>query len=287
MATHKILHFTELDTQALDDFFVTMAHRPGNQSDQKITPGSLNLYANLLTTLYRQGQRYSELAIPEPHSAMEHVNPKKKLGSWPCTPDEIAVPLLSSALRLIETPADDVITLCQSAQAATDATLHDGSHIRTVHANALAAVSDFRFSTLPGEDKPWQPHPVTSITRIKSLVNRIEDAAFVLLSYFVGMRAGEILSLQAGCVQPRRYRARLIQRTASTSPAESSRPVPPLQAIPIAGSPPPALPAQSTSWNAFPNRFVLAPAAPTYGSLVEHTSCASTQTQSLCRQSPP
>ena len=154
MAAHNIRHFTELDTQALDDFFATMANRPSNQPNQKITPGSLRLYALLLITLYRQGQRYPELTIPEPRAATEHVSPKDKLGSWPRTPDEIAIPLLSSALRLIETPAEDVIALYQSAQSAADAALHHGRNRRAARSQALAAVSKFRFSTLPGEDKP-------------------------------------------------------------------------------------------------------------------------------------
>ena len=119
------------------------------------------------------------------------------------TPDEIAIPLTSGALRLIDKPADDVIRLYRAAQAAADAAYAENRGRGTARARALAAVSDFRFSTLQGEHRPWHTHSMTNTSHITYLVDRIMDAAFVVISYFVGMRAGEILGLQAGCLQPR------------------------------------------------------------------------------------
>ena len=203
MAAHGFRNFAGLHVCALNDFFADMASRPGTKPDRTLASNTIVQYAILLKTLYRQGQRYPMLAVPEPRAAMEYVSRRRDRGSVPCTPDEIAIPLLSSALRLIEKPADDVISVYLSAQAITDAALRDGFHKWTAHSKAHDAVSKFRFSTLTGEDAPWHPHPVTSTSRITYLVDRIVDAAFVLIAYFVGMRASEILGLQAGCVQPR------------------------------------------------------------------------------------
>ena len=63
----------------------------------------------------------------------------------------------------------------------------------------------FTFSTLPGEDTPWHPEPISGTRQVSYLVDRIYDAAFVVIAYLVGMRVSEILGLEFGCIE----RARL------------------------------------------------------------------------------
>ena len=88
-----------------------MAARPGRTEDAKIKPGSLQSYGAILTLLYLQGRKFPELAIDEPPPECTIVLSRADCGSWPYTPDEIAVPLIQGALRLLGTPADDVIAL--------------------------------------------------------------------------------------------------------------------------------------------------------------------------------
>ncbi|MDV6321253.1 hypothetical protein, partial [Chromohalobacter sp. HP20-39] len=80
-----------------------------------IRPGTRHDYANLLLALYQQRRK---LACPPP----EHPFDEDRVGAHsgfsrhtvqrlPFTPDAIAVPLVSAAIRLIGQPADDVIAL--------------------------------------------------------------------------------------------------------------------------------------------------------------------------------
>ena len=89
MATHGYRSLADLDVRALDTFIDDTANRPSHKPYRKISVRTLNFYAQLLRTIYRQGQRYGELAIPEPRSAMQHTNPRHDRGSWPRTPDEM------------------------------------------------------------------------------------------------------------------------------------------------------------------------------------------------------
>ena len=150
--------------------------------------------------LHLQGLTYPQLSIDEPTTdiTVSHKNSPYKI---PYTPDEVAVPLIQGALRLVGTPAGDVITLQTRAQAAYDTTLQEGKSYWSAHHATLCAVADFTFAILPSEDDPWYPHPITGTGQIRYLVDRIYDACFVLISYLVGMRVSEILGLEVGCLK--------------------------------------------------------------------------------------
>ena len=203
MARHGYHAFTDLDTHAANTFFAYAANRPSKDDLQSpINPHSLKHYSILLQDLHRQGQRYPALEIQYPLAAAQFTPPQSLLGSLPHTPDEIAIPLIKAAIRLIGSPADDVIRLYRTAQSAYDAALHEDRGRKTSGRRALASISDFRFSSLSGEQLPCHSVPITGTHQINFLVDRIYDAVFVLVSYLVGMRASEILGLQSGCVQP-------------------------------------------------------------------------------------
>ena len=199
MADHGFHTFTDLDQDAQQRFISDMAKRKGRNGNQ-ISPGTLNQYNDTLHLLYLQGLTYPQLSIDEPTTdiTVSHKNPRYKI---PYTPDEIAIPLIQGAIRLVGTPAGDVITLQTRAQAAYDATLQEGKGQWSAYHATRRAVADFTFATLPSEDGPWYPHPITSTGQIRYLVGRIYDACFVLISYLVGMRVSEILGLEVGCLE--------------------------------------------------------------------------------------
>ena len=202
MARHGYHAFTDLDTHALIAFLAYAATRPGKAPENPIRPGTLIKYLQLLQDLHRQGQRYPALAIPGLPAAAEPTCPRSLIGSLRHTPDEIAVPLIQAAIRLIGSPANDVIRLYRTAQSAYDAASHEDMDPHTCWRRALASIRDFHFATLSGEQSPWHYGPITSTNQISFLVDRIYDAVFVIVSYLVGMRVSEILGLQPGCVQP-------------------------------------------------------------------------------------
>ena len=198
--------FPDLGSDDCRRYMAAMAARPGRTEGAKIKTQSLHLYGATLTLLYLQGQKFPELAIDEPPSECTIAVSRADRGSWPYTPDEIAVPLIQGALRLLGTPADDVIALRDSAQTAVDQSLAAGFVRGSAHARACRAVRGFTFSTLPDEDTPWHPAPISGTRQVGYLVDRIYDAAFVVIAYLVGMRVSEILGLEFGCIERARLR---------------------------------------------------------------------------------
>lgn len=201
MAERGCRCFADLDRDASVEFIDVIALRPGKVEGKSLSAGTVNTYLGVLQLLYLRGVRLPEVAIDEPVSALIKHSRNKDGGWLPYTPDEIAVPLVSAALRLIGIPADDVIALWLRAQTAYDEVLATGISQTKAGFAVVDAIADFSFSTLPGEQQPWHPSPVTSTKLIRSLVSRISDACFVVVAYLVGARVSEILGLRAGCIE--------------------------------------------------------------------------------------
>ena len=192
---------SDLDEDAQQRFLEDMAKRTGKRGNEKLSPGALRQYGDTLRWLHLQGLKYSQLAIDEPPDTASIPRPGRARAKLPYTPDEIAVPLVQGAFRLLGEPADDVIALRSRAEAAYDAALHRGQSRAGAREAALRAISGFTFATLPDEDGPWYPPAITGTRQIRYLAARIYDACFVLISYLVGMRVSEILGLRVGCFE--------------------------------------------------------------------------------------
>lgn len=201
MAAQGYRRFADLDRDACDRFMAAMAQRPGSGSGKPLKSGTLQTYANLLTRLYLQGAKFPEVAIADPFPGLGPPVLRHDRGWLPYTPDVIAVPLVSAALRLIGRPADDVIALQMQAQTAYDDALARGVHQTKAGFIVTDVIAGFTFSMLPGEETPWHAVPVTSTKRVRYLADRIYDACFVVIAYLVGARVSEILGLQSGCIE--------------------------------------------------------------------------------------
>ncbi|MDR3367705.1 hypothetical protein [Rhodoferax sp.] len=193
--------FADLHRDAAVEFIDIVAQRPGKTADKTLSAATQSHYLGILHLLYLQGSRLPDVAIDEPIPALIKRS-KNKDGGWlPYTPDEIAVPLVSAALRLIGTPADDVIALWHRAQAAYDEALAAGINQTKAGFAVVDALAGFSFSTLPGEDKPWHPSPVASTKQVRMLVSRIGEACFIVVAYLIGARVSEILGLGVDCIE--------------------------------------------------------------------------------------
>ena len=120
MAAQGYRSFADLDRDGCDRFMAAMAQRPGSKPGKTLKSTTLQTYANLLTRLYLQGAKFPEVAIDDPFPGIAPPFTRQDQGWLPYTPDAVAVPLVSAALRLIGTPADDVIALQTQAQSAYD-----------------------------------------------------------------------------------------------------------------------------------------------------------------------
>ncbi len=201
MAARGLRCFADLHRDTALEFFADVARRPGMKEGKPLSAATLSTYRGVLHLLYLQGGRLPDVAIDEPVPVLLQRLPKHDRGWLPYTPDEIAMPLVSAALRLIGTPASDVIALWHRAQTAYDAALADGMSQTKAGFRVVDAIAGFGFSTLPGEAQPWQAAPVTSTKRVRTLVDRIGESCFIVVAYLVGARVSEILGLQAGCIE--------------------------------------------------------------------------------------
>ena len=201
MAAQGYRCFADLDRDACDRFMTAMAQRPGRESGKPLKTTTLQNHANLLTRLYLQGAKFPAVAIADPFPGIAPPFVSRDRGWLPYTPDGIAVPLVSAALRLIGTPADDVIALQTQAQSVYDHALANGMSQTKAGFIVTDAIAPFTFATLPGEETAWHEAPVTSTKQLRYLADRIYDACFVVVSYLVGARISEILGLQVGCIE--------------------------------------------------------------------------------------
>jgi hypothetical protein len=115
MADQGYRRFAELDRDAGERFLSAMAARR-NAKGRAIAPSTMKLYRRLLVLIYLQGARYPAVAIDDPFPGVTGMLRTREGGWLPYTPDAIAVPLVSSALRLIGPAADDVIALYRQAR---------------------------------------------------------------------------------------------------------------------------------------------------------------------------
>jgi hypothetical protein len=200
MATQGYRRFAELDRDASERFLAVIAERRGN-AGTPLKWSTLQNYRRMLSQLYLQGARYPLVAIADPSLGMGWGGRAGDKGWLPYTPDALAVALVSAALRLLGTPADEVIALHTKAQSAYDDGLARGLSQTKVGFAVVAAIAEYRFSTLPNEDTPWHALPVRSTKVVRQLVDRIYEACFVVVAYLVGARVSEIIGLKVECIE--------------------------------------------------------------------------------------
>ena len=201
MAGEAMRSFGDLDRDVAARFMQEIAERR-RHNGALIRPRTRHDYANLLLALYQQRRKLARAPTEHPFdegrtNAYSGFS-RHTVQRLPFTPDAIAVPLVSAAIRLIGQPADDVIALRDQA---VPFRMDEQGRSFFVHRQAVRTfVSSFRFSTIEGEATPWHP-PLTRTRQLRALINRIQEACFVTIAYLVGARVSEILTLDVDCVE--------------------------------------------------------------------------------------
>lgn len=201
MATNGVSSFDFLDEQRAERFVAHLRATHRGKGGKAITPMTLSAYTTVVKQLFLQAEKVGAGPRADPfpgETGGERAGAvRSTLGAWPPTPDEVAKPLILGAIRLIHTPADDVIALRDAAQAARDSATE--SH----WARYLAArepLGSWEFSVPEGESEPWHL-PITRLQQLADLEARIVDAAYVVIAYLCGPRCSEIIDLRSGCVE--------------------------------------------------------------------------------------
>lgn len=142
----------------------------------------------------------------------------KREGRLHPIPDEVALPLLTQAVRMIGAPADDVLKL----QDGVFGVVPDGHGIdyrddeeayRLANGRITEAVQSFEFRAVDGENEPWRTRvgdlatrtmldgrtvDLDPIQQFRRLIISIVEGCVVVLQGLTGMRAGELIGLEAG-----------------------------------------------------------------------------------------
>jgi hypothetical protein len=132
-------------------------------------------------------------------SALADTRPPER---WSAPPEPVCLELIRQAIRMIGTPADEIIRLRERYVLACEAAkrLH-GRSIKRIIRQARAALSGERFSTLPGEAQPWTHLPAASPVSLKQLVAALEGACALVLLFLSGPRVSELRRASLGCVR--------------------------------------------------------------------------------------
>lgn len=147
--------------------------------------------------------RYNPFTKETP-TATAHRLATKAAKEIPALPDEVALPVLAGAVRMIGAPADDVVRLqalylAQMARMDREPTSKERNRLRGV-------MQDYCFRTIKEEAKPWHDRIVLGDEEagggdtLAQLIGDVRDACLIVIMGFTGVRISEALSPE---VEPR------------------------------------------------------------------------------------
>lgn len=198
--------FSDLDRDDIERFIQHVASRKGH-SGEPLKRSTLRHYVVMLRSLYLQAPKIDGGLTVDPMAGavdkeifVRGRSARSMGGNKPYTPDEIAVPLIAGAVRLIGRPADDIIALRDRAQSIYTEGLAAGLDRTKAGRLARADTAGFRFSKINGEDTPWRPPHDGSTKTVRQLTDRLVDACLIVILYLVGMRISEVLALDGDCL---------------------------------------------------------------------------------------
>lgn len=222
MATRNLFTLAQLTPEICAEYVEDAA---AAKLAEGITRGGLYHKYRILEWIYLHTHHFKKAGMPHMPTAPFHntanwlakrLSEKPDLRTSPF-PDEVAILLMNEALRMIGTPADDVIKL-------QEAVIHAVDHlslVRPIHtaqqkryAAIRAVASDFRFSTLPGESAPWHP-PIDNVGGsggyqtpvricnttnfvVRNLIRSVVEAAVITIQSQTGIRSNELCGLESG-----------------------------------------------------------------------------------------
>lgn len=123
-------------------------------------------------------------------------------------PDDVAVPILNAAVRLIGRPAHDVLQL-QALHKNIRGKPHSTERLASYRKN-IRLIRDFEFSCVEGEPFPWR-QPIRShhrtmrdgrilgigeVQAVRRLIVQLQTACAIVIQGLTGMRAHEIIGVE-------------------------------------------------------------------------------------------
>lgn len=194
MVSERINHFADLDHDAVLRFFAFKT------SGKELSRATAQGYLHVLHAFYYQREKIADAPQRPPARVRDLGRGWRNEQGWSFTPDSIAVPLVSSALRMLD-GADSLLAIRESAQARYDEHVRAGGKCRAARDRARAWVAQCN-PGLPGVAEDMLSKSPTR--RLDYLVARLRDACFVVIAYLIGARSSEILALETECIERHR-----------------------------------------------------------------------------------
>lgn len=134
----------------------------------------------------------------------------RRRGKLTPIPDDVAVPVLNAAVRMIGLPAKDVIALQKLHDDVRDLE-HTAERLAKYKTN-IQKIRAYEFATLDGEELPWR-EPIDVYERVyrddrkfqikesqvvRRLVVALQTACVITIQGLTGMRAHELIGVQVG-----------------------------------------------------------------------------------------
>lgn len=221
---------TDISGEVQEEAFGTAADDLADLGISQVRPALI-----IWTYIWRQRDALAEAGVKIPEekpfagAGAESIAKKiatRELGKIPWLPDEVATPIMASAMRLIEQPASDVIDLQEQYLSE-----RLRKNYRKFDRNII---ENFHFSVLPGESFPWHENlrevaddtyygtaaTLLPVQRLRDLITGIRDAAVIVLQSSAGLRINEVCSLRAGIDPSSGLPACVSQRRSSTGSSD-------------------------------------------------------------------
>lgn len=178
--------------------------RGRDNPEQTVKMRVITQYQSMLDLLWLQGRRYPELAVAEaaPKDVIVVSWDRNDTEQIPRTPEPVAIALIAGAIRLLDDPADDIIEARDRVLK-----LYEEAKSKPGRSRPITYVRK-QLATKPlawrrSKQEGWYEETEDDLAQVGNLARILRYAAFVILSYLVGMRVSEILALEAGCITKR------------------------------------------------------------------------------------
>jgi integrase len=200
MDAEGFCRFSDLDSAALLRFQGTIVQRKRN-TGTTVTPLTVQQHLGLLVYLHHFRDEIDDGLSVDPCPGQGAFTLAGAHGrdrhQWPYTPDIIAVPLIQGAIELLENCAIDILRAREIYTTTMAEAQHRGCSNSTCNYKTARALRQVTTLT------PRGSQTIYSAAELDELLNLLYAACFVVISYLVGPRGGEVLQLQTGCLQSR------------------------------------------------------------------------------------
>ena len=210
MVANGINKFPELDKTTIQDYVLYLRDRKGKKG-KELSENTFVSHVIILRELYLQREKIPNLPPTDLTNGI-FKDPKNfrkyNGGHWPYSPDDIAIPLITGAIRFLREVSTAILDVRDEYEKEYTAVLNNGRSITWAEVRALDVMKKTTKWQNNGESIEWVKAPESG-QELSQFLLYIVPACFIILSYLVGMRGSEIVGLKRNCVTKRKINGNL------------------------------------------------------------------------------